>query len=127
MFAHKGHVISKKVIDDIIVFEISGTITMDFTEELRAEILKGIPKDNPYVVIDLVGLEYCDSSGLGILTNVQGRIVKAHGILALCGVHGRLDDVMSLCNIRACFKILDNQEEAVEHVQEEKKKKLLAK
>lgn len=55
------------------------------------------------LVVDALGLEFCDSSGLWVLVELQ-RTVGAHGGgLRLTGVHGVLRRVLDVTGLKAVF------------------------
>ncbi|MBE7561004.1 STAS domain-containing protein [bacterium] len=108
---------------DVAVVEISGQLVLDGIADLNREILVSVPRDKPYLVLDVSGVTYSDSSGLSTLFAVQSKIVRAGGTMALCGMHGHLKDLMQVCNIGDVFAAFATQEEALQHVQEERARK----
>ncbi|WP_197093431.1 STAS domain-containing protein [Nonomuraea sp. SBT364] len=55
------------------------------------------------VVVDALGLEFCDSSGLWVLVELQRAVGERGGGLQLTGVHGVLRRVLDVTGLKAVF------------------------
>lgn len=105
-----------RVEKDVAVVELSGQLILDGIADLNREILLSVPRERPYLVLDVSGVTYSDSSGLSTLFAVQSKIVRAGGTMALCGIHGHLADLLRVCNIGDVFAAFATREEGLAHV-----------
>lgn len=48
------------------------------------------------IILDLSGVPYSDSAGLGTLVHVNGMVQERHGILRLCGVSDRVTALLKM-------------------------------
>ena len=56
-------------------------------------------------VIDLTGLEYISSAGLGVLLKTQKRLMASKGRLRLAGVNRHLQDIFQFSGFDQIFEI----------------------
>lgn len=76
-------------------------ITTYFTDTLSTQ--KGIKK----LILDLSGLTYASSSGIGSFTSLLMNCKKQNIELELCCVHPKIKDVIDLLGFTAFFTIKD--------------------
>ena len=67
----------------------------------------------PFVVLDLSGIEFIDSSGLGVIVGLLNRAHLAGGDLRLCAVPPRLKEILRVTRLD---KILISHESAAEAI-----------
>jgi anti-anti-sigma factor len=68
---------------------------------------------DPRVVLDLGGVDYIDSSGLGLLVRFLNRSRAASGGLKLCAVPARVVEVLRITNLAPIFESFASEAEAV--------------
>jgi anti-anti-sigma factor len=51
------------------------------------------------VALDLEGLRFCDSTGLGAIIKLHRRLADAGGVLALCAPGPRVHDVLAISGV----------------------------
>ncbi|MBO3749680.1 STAS domain-containing protein [Streptosporangiaceae bacterium NEAU-GS5] len=70
--------------------------------------------DGPlYVLLDLTGLSFCDSSGLSALIGLWRRVMETSGLLALTGAHGVAARILHTTAMHQVFRLYPSQEEAI--------------
>lgn len=57
------------------------------------------------VVLDMTGVEYLDSSALGMLLLLRERLGEQHQEIELAGLHGTVKQVLDVANFGRLFKI----------------------
>lgn len=67
----------------------------------------------PRVVIDLAGVTFIDSSGIGALAYLVRRLRERGGQLGLCGINDRIADTVALANLDQIADIYATAGEAV--------------
>lgn len=82
-----------------------------------AELRTGVARvvglgENHHLVMDLSGVEFLDSSGLGCLIAIK-KMVGKEGSLALCGLSESVRNSFRLTRMDAVFDIFDNPELAL--------------
>jgi len=65
------------------------------------------------LVLDLEGIEYIDSAGLGEIVRSMKRAREAGGDLRLCGVHGQVGKIIEITGLHKALAVYPTREEAV--------------
>lgn len=98
-----------------VVIELKGNVmggedTKNFNEYLHNLIDKG--KKN--VVVDLSGVKFMNSSGLGMLIGALTTVKKSDGQLKLACVTDKIESLLIITKLITIFESFDTVEEAVE-------------
>jgi len=105
--------IKSRRVGDIAVVACTGRIIEgDEATALQRELVDVLSID-PRVVLDLRGVDYIDSSGLGLLVRFLNRSRAASGGLKLCAVPPRVSEVLRISNLAPVFETFPSEEEAV--------------
>jgi|HubBroStandDraft_1064217.scaffolds.fasta_scaffold735329_2 anti-anti-sigma factor len=96
-----------------LLVSMSGELGMPpNTERLRTELMR-ISKAQPrVVVVNLAGLTFMSSLGIGILAEAHRDLRKHDGRIRLCALQPRVMEVLQRCRMNKVFEIFENPEEA---------------
>jgi anti-anti-sigma factor len=76
---------------DSAVFTLAGAMTMGKSlKAVEGQLQNAIASGIVHMVLDLRGVDYADSAGLGLLVHTFGLLNERHGTLRLCGIQPRL-------------------------------------
>jgi anti-sigma B factor antagonist len=97
--------IEEKTIEpDIVLVELKGKLALgresQRLETLAADLVKA---GRTKVILDMTGVDYIDSAGIGILALISGKMTEAGGALAVVAPEGR---VLHLLNMTQMVRIL---------------------
>jgi len=108
------NIVEKKLEPDITVVEVSGRLALG-RESQRIETLVDelSKKGEARVVIDLTGVEYIDSAGIGMLALASGKMKEAGGKLVLVAPEGRVLQMLKLTQMNAILNVSGTVAEAV--------------
>ena len=97
----------------ITILHLSGKI-MGGPEatEINEKINQLIDSDSKKIVIDLVNVDWMNSSGLGILIGAVTVLKNSNGILCLINVSERIKNLLKITKLNTVFDIYDNFDEA---------------
>ena len=97
----------------ITILHLSGKI-MGGPEatEINEKINQLIDSDNKKIVIDLVNVDWMNSSGLGILIGAVTVLKNSNGMLCLINVSDRIKNLLKITKLNTVFDIYDNFDEA---------------
>jgi anti-sigma B factor antagonist len=86
-----------------------------FGEEANAlrDSLKQALSKTPRMVLNLSGVTYIDSGGLGTLVGVYSSARGAGADIKLTGLGQRLRDVLQITKLATVFEVYDSEQEAV--------------
>ncbi len=93
--------------------KISGTINAK-TVVLFQEKLDQLQSNNyTRFILDMEGIKYVNSTGLGTLVNVADALENKGGGIALIKIHPKVKVVFDMLGLNAFFKIFSNEDEAL--------------
>ncbi len=67
------------------VLTLRGSLDIDTAPALRANIRRLIERPSPHVVVDVAGLDFVDSMGIGVLVTGHTRAMENSGWVRLAG------------------------------------------
>lgn len=99
---------------DIAILEVSGNMmggpeTMALHEKVKSLIADGIKK----IVIDLKGVKWLNSSGLGVLMACYTSAKNAGGSVKLAGVAEKVQSIMMITRLVSLFETYETADRAV--------------
>ena len=89
----------------------------DVATAFRLQMEKLLDEENR-VVIDMSGVQFIDSSGLGAIVACLRKLQSRGGRLKLCCMNETVKDIFHLVRINKVFDILDTRQEAIQHIQD---------
>ena len=105
---------STRQIDDVVVLDISGRITLGQGNVMLREIVRDLAdKGNKQIVLNLGEVTYMDSSGLGELVKTYTTIQNKGGVLKLTNLNKRVQDLLEMTRLSAVFDIQQDEASAV--------------
>ena len=81
------------------VLTLRGSLDIDTAPSLKANLTRLVERPSPRIVVDLAGLDFCDSMGVGVLVSAHGRALERGGWVRLAAPSGflrRLLDTLGL-------------------------------
>ena len=105
--------IEKRLVNGITIVSVHGRIM--FGEEATAlrDSLKQVLSKAPQLVLNLSGVTYIDSGGLGTLVGVYSSARSAGADIKLIGLGQRLRDVLQITKLATVFEVYDNEQQAL--------------
>ena len=93
---------------------VSGCDAIDSANaaEVKSEALR-LLGDVPDVVVDLTGVDFLDSAGVGVLVGLFKNSRLRGGRARFCGITPGVRSVLELIQLDRIFEIYDDAEEAV--------------
>ncbi|HEV3475391.1 MAG TPA: STAS domain-containing protein [Actinomycetota bacterium] len=94
------------------VVDVKGEIDLDTAPQLKAVLGDAIKGGAINIAVNLEGVEFLDSSGLGVLIGSLKRCKEAGGMLALVSPRRPIRKVLSITGLDKVIPIHDTVEEA---------------
>ncbi len=99
---------------DVIVVVIGEKrATVDFSAELKEDLILKIEEENKNVVVDLTACEFVDSSFLGTLVAGLKKTTMKNGDLKLVGLNPPVRAMFELTRLYRIFDIFESVDEAL--------------
>ena len=91
---------------------LEGTCDLASAPQLREKLLELRPPAVRDLVIDVSGLEFIDSTGLGLLLGAMRRLREAGGTFGLAGATGAVLRVLEITDLDKVFPLFPDIESA---------------
>ncbi|WP_245716336.1 STAS domain-containing protein [Micromonospora humi] len=96
------------------VVEVAGELDMSTTPQLRDRLLEVVQGGARVVVVDLAGVGFMDSSGLGALVLAYKDLRERDGWLGLAGVRPPVRQLLSVTSVDRVIGLFDTVRDAEE-------------
>ena len=107
-------VIEERVIGDITVLDLKGKMTLGEGDELLKDKINSlIHQGQKKLLLNLEGVPYIDSAGLGEIVRTYTTVSRQGGNLKLVNLTKRITDLLSITKLLTVFETFDNESEAV--------------
>ena len=99
-------------VDSAAVVDVKGEIDVYTAPKLREKLIELVSEGTYRVVVNLEGVDFLDSTGLGVLVGALKR-VKAHdGSLSLVCTQDKILKIFKITGLTKVFPIHDSVEQA---------------
>jgi anti-anti-sigma factor len=89
---------------DVRVVELLGRLDETAAADADRALLERVKAGAPRLLLDLSGVEYVSSSGLGVLLMLNRAVKKQRGALKLCGLNPFVAEVFEVGNFHQLFE-----------------------
>ena len=97
----------------VAVLAVKGEVDVYTAPRLREKLVELVTQGKHRIVVDLEGVEFLDSTGLGVLVGGLKRVRSHNGDLSLvCNQH-RILKVFEITGLNRAFSIYDSVDAAV--------------
>jgi anti-sigma B factor antagonist len=93
--------------DRQVVVTLRGDVDVYSSAQLRDELTALIDAEGGSIVVDLAGLDFLDSTGLGVLVGAQKRVVQGGGQLVLRAPRPGARKVFEITGLDKIFVVED--------------------
>ena len=102
-----------RTVDGVAIVSCAGRIV--FGEEANAlrDTLKKLLTSSKQLVLNLGGISYIDSGGLGTLVGVYSSARAGGADIKLTGLGQRLRDVLAITKLATVFEVYDTEQQAI--------------
>ncbi len=105
--------VETRELDGVTVVACQGRIVLGEESAGMRDTLKRALTSSRHLVLDLSGVSYIDSSGLGTLVGVYSS-ARANGAdIKLAGLNPRLRDLLQITKLVTVFEVFDTVQEAL--------------
>jgi anti-sigma B factor antagonist len=105
--------IDSRQVDGVTVVSCTGRIVFGDEANTLREELKRTLSSSRQIVLNLAGVSYIDSGGLGTLVGVYSSARSAGADIKLTGLGQRIRDVLQITKLVTVFEVYDNEQQAI--------------
>ncbi len=108
---------TRSVAPDITVIELDGRITLGKeSSQIEAVVLKALNEGARKLIIDLSGVSYLDSTGIGIIAYCFAKIGQVGAKAAVAGAKGLVLEVFKMTHLDTVIQFFPDVEAARTHL-----------
>lgn len=106
--------IKERQAGDVTVLDMDGKVTIgEGSVALRTAIRRLLEEGKKKILLNLAGVGYIDSSGIGELVSSYTAIGKENGQLKLLKLTQKLRDLLAITKLLTVFDVYDSEAEAL--------------
>ncbi len=109
-----GFTVERSDKDDISVLYISGFLDLHTVPKFEEAVQNLVNETHFKIIVNFQKLDYISSAGLGVFMGFIEEIREQEGDIVLCCMSDRVYKVFDLLGFPALFKIVSNEEEAMQ-------------
>src|SRR5438270_11262257 len=107
--------IEERAIGDVIVLDLKGKITLGEGDELLKDKVNSlVNQGHKKIVLNLAGVPYIDSAGLGEVVRTYTTVSRQGGSLKLLNLTKRITDLLSITKLLTVFEKFDSESDAIQ-------------
>lgn len=107
--------IAERDVEGISILDLHGRLVAgEAAGALRERAHQAAASDKRNVVLNMKGVDYIDSSGLGVLVSAHSTLSNAGGGLAMMNLSKRSAELLILTKLTTVFRIFDDEKSAVD-------------
>jgi anti-sigma B factor antagonist len=105
---------SARQVEGVSVVDLSGRITLgEASVAVRNVINDLMGKGNKKILLNLLDVNYIDSSGIGVLVSSFSTVRSQGGELKLVNLNRRIGDLLKITKVYSLFDVKDDEAAAV--------------
>ncbi len=105
---------------DTYIIDVSGEMDLYNSYKLKELVMKMLEKKVERYIINLQGVDYIDSSGIGALIYICSTLKKMNLRLTITNIHGSVKKVIELTKLMGYFPISATIEDAIKQMEAHK-------
>ncbi len=106
--------ISERQAGDITILDMNGKVTIgEGSVALRTTIRRLLGEGKKKIILNLSGVGYVDSSGIGEFVSSFTAVNKEDGSLKLLNLTQKIQDLLAITKLLTVFDVYENEGEAL--------------
>jgi len=103
-----------RTVDDIVIVDCSGRIVFGEESADLRDTVKMVITQSKRIILNLAGVTYIDSGGLGTLVALYTTARTSGGSIKLANLTQRVGDLLQVTKLVTIFDVYDSEEKALE-------------
>jgi anti-sigma B factor antagonist len=114
---HEDLSIHVHVVDDMQVFELTGSLDIATSPTVRAALTSASERGDHRLIVDLTQVDFLDSTGLGALIGAQRRAKAFDGDVRLVAKEGQILRLLRITGLLKVFAVYPTLDDALADAQ----------
>jgi len=103
-------VFSHKVFEDTIIFPVTGSLDIYTSIDFRNYLETNVNQSHKKIIVDMLNLNYIDSSGIGMLIKVLNNFKSANYSFILTRLKPSMEKVFKVAGLSSYFEFLPEKD-----------------
>jgi anti-sigma B factor antagonist len=106
--------IDERVVDGVTILDLKGKMTLGEGDELLKDKINSlIQQDRKKLLLNLEGVPYIDSAGLGEIVRTYTTVSRQGGKLKLLNLTKRIQDLLAITKLLTVFETYESEPDAI--------------
>lgn len=101
-------------VGEVSVVEVTGKLTSFESGALRNSIAQLLKEGRKLILLNLSGLVYLDSSGIGDLVHAYMSVIKRGGEMKVVGLSNKVEEILKITQLYQVFQEFQDERSALE-------------
>jgi len=106
--------LSTRTLEGVLIVDCAGRIVFGEESAYLRDTIKKLIQENNHLVLNLSGINYIDSGGLGTLVALYTTAHNSGGAIKLARLTQRVGDLLQVTKLVTVFEIYESEEQAAE-------------
>ncbi len=107
--------IVERTVNDVTILDLKGKMTLGEGDELLKDKINSLlAAGRKKLLLNLEGVPYIDSAGLGEVVRTYTTVSRQGGSLKLLNLTKRIEDLLSITKLLTVFETFDSEADAVQ-------------
>ena len=107
--------IVERTVNDVTILDLKGKMTLGEGDELLKDKINSLlAAGRKKLLLNLEGVPYIDSAGLGEVVRTYTTVSRQGGSLKLLNLTKRIEDLLSITKLLTVFDTFDSEADAVQ-------------
>lgn len=108
--------IQERSVGTVKVLDLSGPIIFQQGDTLLKDKIHSLAhQGHTQILVNMAGVPYMDSAGLGQLVAQYTTVARAGGSLKLVNLTTKIHDLLTITKLLTVFEVFDTEQDAVTH------------
>jgi len=106
--------LNTRTLDGILIVDCHGRIVFGEESAMLRDTMRKLIAENKRIVLNLGGVNYIDSGGLGTLVSLYTTARTSGGAIKLANLTQRVGDLLQVTKLVTVFEVYGSEEQAIE-------------
>ena len=106
--------LNTRTVDGVLIVDCHGRIVFGEESAMLRDTLRKLISENKRIVLNLGGVNYIDSGGLGTLVSLYTTAHNSDGSIKLANLTQRVGDLLQVTKLVTIFEVYETVEQAIE-------------
>jgi anti-sigma B factor antagonist len=106
--------LNTRTVDGVLIVDCHGRIVFGAESAMLRDTIRKLIAENKRIVLNLGGVNYIDSGGLGTLVSLYTTARTSGGSIKLTNLTQRVGDLLQVTKLVTVFEVFDNEDQAID-------------